>query len=117
MGILGGLKGTGLAGASPFLRTRIEKAMEALSQVEVPGYDIDIVSSGVVTRIRVSYDGSKIIVYLDYTGSNPGRSFCRFLNDRIWNKILSAARGWLEEAGFKEAYFLDAATHSPIITT
>ncbi len=55
MGILGGLRGKGPTSMSPFLRARIEKAMEALSQIEVPGYDVDIVSSGVATRIRVSY--------------------------------------------------------------
>ncbi|MEB3772321.1 MAG: hypothetical protein GSR82_01415, partial [Desulfurococcales archaeon] len=69
---------------SPFLRKRIDRAMSALSRVVVPGYDVDIVSSGVVTRIRVRYDGSGIVVFLDYQGSNPGCSFCRFLNDNVW---------------------------------
>lgn len=102
---------------SPFIKRRIDDAISALSKVIVPGYDVDIVSSGVVTRMRVGYDGSRIIVYLDYTGSNPGCSFCRFLNDRIWNKIIEDARGRLLEAGFKDSVFLDAVTGTPIVTT
>ncbi|MCE4600528.1 MAG: iron-sulfur cluster assembly protein [Desulfurococcales archaeon] len=102
---------------SPFMKKRIDEALAALSKVVVPGYDVDIVSSGVVTRIRVSTDGSRIIVFLDYTGSNPGCSFCRFLNDRIWGKIIGDAKRHLEEAGFKESFFLDAVTGAPIVTT
>ncbi len=102
---------------SPFLRARIDEALNALSRVEVPGYDVDIVSSGVVARVKVSFDGSKIAVYLDYTGSNPGCSFCRFLNDRVWAKILGEARRVLEEAGFREVYLLDAVTGQPIVVT
>lgn len=102
---------------SPFMEKRINDAMNALSRVIVPGYDVDIVSSGVVTKIRVSFDGSRIVVYLDYTGSNPGCSFCRFLNDRIWKKILDDARTQLEKVGFRESIFLDSVTGSPIVTT
>ncbi len=116
--LLGGGRGPGGGpGGSPFISRRIQDALEALSKVEVPGYDVDIVSSGVVARVRVSFDGSKIAVYLDYTGSNPGCSFCRFLNDRVWSKILSDAKRRLEEAGFTEVYLLDAVTGSPIVVT
>ncbi len=105
------------AASSPFLSRRVEDALRALSRVTVPGYDVDIVSSGVVTRIRVGVDGSRIAVFLDYTGSNPGCSFCRFLNDRVWAKILEDARAALGEAGFREVYLLDAATGRPIVVT
>ncbi|MEB3772306.1 MAG: hypothetical protein GSR82_01340, partial [Desulfurococcales archaeon] len=81
----------------------------------VPGYDVDIVSSGVVTRIRVRYDGSGIVVFLDYQGSNPGCSFCRFLNDNVWRKILGDAKARLEEEGFKEILFVDSVTLNPIV--
>ncbi len=100
---------------SPFLRKRIDRAMSALSRVVVPGYDVDIVSSGVVTRIRVRYDGSGIVVFLDYQGSNPGCSFCRFLNDNVWRKILGDAKARLEEEGFKEILFVDSVTLNPIV--
>ncbi len=106
----------GLPG-SPFLQARIDEALRALSKVEVPGYDVDIVSSGVVARVKVSFDGSKIAVFLDYTGSNPGCSFCRFLNDRVWARILAEAHRVLEEVGFLEVYLLDAATGRPIVVT
>jgi metal-sulfur cluster biosynthetic enzyme len=100
---------------SPFLKKRIDRAMAALSRVVVPGYDVDIVSSGVVTRIRVRYDGSGIVVFLDYHGSNPGCSFCRFLNDNVWRKILEDARERLGEEGFKEVLFIDSVTLNPIV--
>ncbi len=100
---------------SPFLRRRIDRAMSALSRVVVPGYDVDIVSSGVVTRIRVRYDGSGIVVFLDYQGSNPGCSFCRFLNDNVWRKILGDAKVRLEEEGFKDILFVDSVTLNPIV--
>lgn len=123
MGLLGWFKqrreegGGRVSVYSPFLEKRINDAIEALSRVVVPGYDVDIVSSGVVARIRVGFDGARIIVYLDYSGSNPGCSFCRFLNDRLWDKILRDARRRLEEAGFREAIFLDVATRAPIVVT
>ena len=113
----GGEAGEGRAVGSPFLQARVEEALRALSRVEVPGYDVDIVSSGVVVRVRVSLDGSKIAVFLDYTGSNPGCSFCRFLNDRVWAKILEESRRALEEAGFREVYILDSVTGAPIVVT
>ncbi len=106
---------TGNVEVSPFLRKRIDRAMNALSRVVVPGYDVDIVSSGVVTRIRVRYDGSGIVVFLDYQGSNPGCSFCRFLNDSVWRKILGDAKARLEEEGFKEILFVDSVTLNPIV--
>ncbi len=106
---------TGNVEVSPFLRKRIDRAMSALGKVVVPGYDVDIVSSGVVTRIRVRYDGSGIVVFLDYQGSNPGCSFCRFLNDNVWRKILGDAKARLEEEGFKEVLFVDSVTLNPIV--
>jgi len=112
--LLSSLKGD--SGGSPFLDARVARALEALSRVSVPGYDVDIVSSGVVARVLVSLDGSKVAVFLDYTGSNPSCSFCRFLNDRVWAKILGEARAALEEAGFEEIYLLDV-TGRPIVLT
>ena len=100
---------------SPFLEARLKKAVAALSKVVVPGYDVDIVSSGVVARIRIGLEGSRIAVYIDYSGSNPGCSFCRFINDNLWRKILGDAKRRLEEEGFREIYFLDAITHKPVV--
>ena len=100
---------------SPFLRKRIDSAIRALSRVTVPGYDVDLVSSGVVTRIRVRYDGSGIVVFMDYQGSNPGCSFCRFLNDNVWRRILEDAKSHLEEAGFKDTVFVDSITGNSIV--
>jgi metal-sulfur cluster biosynthetic enzyme len=100
---------------SLFLKKRIDSAMNALSQVIIPGYDVDLVSTGVVTRIRVRYDGSGIVVFMDYQGSNPGCSFCRFLNDNLWKRIIEDAKSRLEAAGFEETVFADSITGNPIV--
>ena len=95
---------------------RIRAAEEALSRVIVPGYDVDVLSSQVVMRFRVSYDGRKILVVVDYSGSNPGCSFCRFLNDSLWRRILRDIYGALRDAGFEEIYIVDWARGTPVVT-
>ena len=94
----------------------IRVAEEALSRVIVPGYDVDVLSSQVVMRFRVSYDGRRILVVVDYSGSNPGCSFCRFLNDSLWRRILRDIHVALREAGFEEIYIVDWAWGTPVVT-
>lgn len=72
-----------------------------MRRVKVPGYDVDVISSGIVVKFRVSMDGKRIIVFVDYSGSNPGCSFCRFLNDTLWRRILAGISEALESAGFE----------------
>lgn len=98
------------------LRDRVEAAERALRSVIVPGYDVDVVSSGVVMRFRVSYDGERIMVVVDYSGSNPGCSFCRFLNDTVWRRILADIRDALHRAGFREVLIVDWARGTPVVT-
>jgi metal-sulfur cluster biosynthetic enzyme len=102
--------------SDPMLKERIRVAEETLRKVVVPGYDVDVVSSGVVMRFRVSYDGKKIMVLVDYSGSNPGCSFCRFLNDTLWNKILNDMVHVLRDAGFEEILLVDWARGTPVVT-
>lgn len=98
------------------VRRRIEEAEAALRRVRVPGYDVDVISSGVVVKFRVSMDGERIMVFVDYSGSNPGCSFCRFLNDTLWRKILTEIREALKGVGFKEVYIVDWSRGSPVVT-
>jgi len=98
------------------LEERIRAAERALMRVQVPGYDVDVVTSGVVMRFRVSTTGDKILVVVDYSGSNPGCSFCRFLNDSLWRKILDDMTRALREAGFEEIIIVDWARGTPIVT-
>ena len=95
---------------SPFIKARVDAAVRALSGVIVPGYDVDIVSSGVVTRVRVSMDGSRVAVYIDYYGRNPGCSFCKFISETLWNKIFREIEESLKREGFREVYILEAYT-------
>ncbi len=97
------------------LRGRIAAAEEALRRVMVPGYDVDVISSGVVVRFRVSYSGDRIMVFVDYSGSNPGCSFCRFLNDSLWRRLLSDMRESLRGAGFREVIIVDWARGTPVV--
>lgn len=89
-------------------------AEEELSKVIVPGYDIDLVSSGIVKRLRVSRDGKKIAVFIDYTGSDPGCYYCKFINWSLWKRILSDAESRLKSRGFEETIFVDWATGAVI---
>ena len=86
------------------------KAEEALLEVEVPGFDVDLVTSGAVKRIRVSRDGTAVAVFIDFSGSDPSCNFCRFINWNLWQAILERAERRLREAGFKEVAFFDWAT-------
>ena len=45
-----------------------EKVEETLSSLEILGFDVDVLSSGVVTRFRISTDGSKIAIFVDFSG-------------------------------------------------
>ncbi|ADG91182.1 hypothetical protein [Thermosphaera aggregans] len=82
-------------------------AEKVLSSIEVPGFDVDVVSSGLVTGFRISNDGRKITVYVDFTGSQPSCLFCKFINNTLWNTIISRMRERLKEAGFEEVLIVD----------
>lgn len=112
----GGERGGVSIVAPESVKRRIAEAEAALRRVKVPGYDVDVISSGVVVKFRVSMDGERIIVFVDYSGSNPGCSFCRFLNDTLWRRILAGIREALESSGFKEVYIIDWARGSPVVT-
>lgn len=86
---------------------KFKKAEEALKKVEVPGFDVDIVSSGVVKKLSLVEGGSRLLVYVDYTGSDPVCNFCRFLNNHLWQKIVRRAREELEKVGFDKVTFID----------
>jgi metal-sulfur cluster biosynthetic enzyme len=95
----------------------IEKARlveEILSEVEVPGFDVDLMSSGAVKRIRVSRDGSAVAVFIDLSGSDPSCYYCKFINWNLWQSILRSAEERLRKAGFREVVFVDWATGARI---
>jgi metal-sulfur cluster biosynthetic enzyme len=93
----------------PSVLELFRRAEGALRRVEVPGYDVDLVSSGIVKRLRMSRD-NKLIVFLDYYGTDPSCYFCRFINQALWNTILSKARRELEQVGITSVVFVDYAT-------
>jgi len=115
-GSAGGGGGGGVSIAiPPELEERVRAAEQALMRVQVPGYDVDVISSGVVMRFRVSTSGDKILVVVDYSGSNPGCSFCRFLNDSLWKRMLDDMVAALEQAGFREIIIIDWARGTPVV--
>ncbi len=93
---------------------RLKKAEEVLTTVIIPGYDYDLVTSGAVKRLRLSYDMSTIYVIIDYSGSDPGCNFCRFINWQVWRRILEDAEGKLRDAGFSKVVFIDWSTGAVI---
>jgi len=82
-------------------------AEKVLSSIEVPGFDVDVVSSGLVTGFRISNDGRKIAVYVDFTGSQLSCLFCKFINNTLWDTIIGEMRERLKEAGFEEVIIVD----------
>ncbi len=91
----------------------LRRAEEALRTVIIPGYDVDLVGSGVVKRLRLTRDG-RLLVFLDYTGSDPHCNFCRFINWQLWKKILAQAEEALGKYNLPPATFIDWATGAKI---
>ncbi|MEM4485402.1 MAG: hypothetical protein QXE13_06155 [Sulfolobales archaeon] len=90
---------------------RIFKVVEyILRGIDVPGFDIDLISSGVVRSFRISRDYEKIIVFVDFSGSDPGCLFCKFINHTLWKSISTRIKESLARVGFKEVYVVDVQT-------
>lgn len=88
----------------------IERVWRTLRRVEVPGFDMDVVSSGLVRKVRVSRDGSRIAVYVDFLGSDPVCPFCKFVNHTLMGVVASKIRSSLRDLGFTEVLVVDAST-------
>ncbi len=116
MGLLGSLlrglavRRPGAQGSGPLVHEAALRAERALRGVELPGYDVDIVSAGLVERIRVSHDGRAVMVLLGYKKSDPGCSFCRFISAAAWAKIVESSLEALRGAGFQHIILVDADT-------
>lgn len=107
--------GQAAGAATAHLLEKARAAERVLAAVEVPGFDVDLLSSGAVKRIRVSRDGGSVAVFIDFTGSDPSCYFCKFINWSLWRRILRDAADKLKvEAGFREVVFFDWATGAKI---
>lgn len=93
---------------------KLKNAEAVLMNVIIPGYDYDLISSGAVKRLRLSYDMSTIYVIIDYSGSDPGCNFCRFINWQVWKRIFEDAEVKLKSQGFSRVVFVDWSTGSVI---
>ena len=80
---------------------------EVLVSIDVPGFDVDLISSGVVRGFRISSDGGRVAVFVDFLSSDPACSFCKFINHTLWNSIISKIKEELSKVGFKEVLVLD----------
>lgn len=87
---------------------------EVLREVDVPGFDVDVVSSGLVKRVRVSKDWTKIAVYVDFLSSDPGCPFCKFINHTLMKVVADRIKEALAKLGFREVYVIDLATNAEI---
>ncbi len=97
------------------LLEKLRLVEDLLREVTVPGFDVDIISSGVVSRFRISKDGRKIIVYLNFSSSDPGCSFCKFINHTLWTTIARNIRDVLiSNSLFDEVFVVDELTKSPL---
>ncbi|AEM38973.1 hypothetical protein Pyrfu_1106 [Pyrolobus fumarii 1A] len=88
----------------------VERVEKALRRVIVPGFDIDVVSAGIVRLVRVSRDRRRVAIVLDYTGSDPSCFACRFLNWLLWGKLLQRIEEEMRREGFEAVEFFDYRT-------
>jgi len=65
------------------LMKKLVEVEQGLRQVIVPGFDVNVISSRVVVKLRISRDGNIIGVYIDFSGPDPGCYFCRTLNESL----------------------------------
>lgn len=91
---------------------RFALAENVLRRVEIPGFDIDVVTASVVRRL--SLRSGQLVVYVDYVGTLPSCFFCRFIGDVVWARLLSEMKHALEKEGFKDIVFVDFAARKPI---
>ena len=93
---------------------RAKLVEDILRGITVPGFDVDIVSRGAVTRFRISRDGKKVAVFVDFTGSDPGCPFCKLINHTVWSYIVKEIKERLRKAGFEEIYVVDERTQTEL---
>ncbi|MEO3994101.1 MAG: hypothetical protein QN229_07350 [Desulfurococcaceae archaeon TW002] len=94
---------------------KLRSVEDILRKVIVPGFDVDVISSGVVSRLRISSDGRKLIVYLNFLSSDPGCSFCKFINHTLWTTIARNIRDTLVNSSlFDEVLVVDELTKAPL---
>ncbi len=82
---------------------------ETLRTIMVPGFDIDVIEAGIVRKLRLTRNGT-LVLFVDYTSSDPGCNFCRFINDQLWRTILGKIKEVLEKAGYSDVVFIDYRT-------
>ena len=92
------------------LLEKLRIAEKVLKEIKVRGYDVDLISSGVAQRLRISKDGKKLIVFVDFSGANPHCLFCKVLEESLWKDFISRARETLKKEGFEEVIFVDLLT-------
>ncbi len=96
------------------LLRRLKEIEVILEKVKVPGFDVDVVSSGVVQKLRISADGKRLAVYVDFTGSDPSCGFCKFINHTLWSAIAREIRNALINVGFTEVLIIDSSSGAPL---
>jgi metal-sulfur cluster biosynthetic enzyme len=93
---------------------RAKLVEDILRGITVPGFDVDIVSCGAVTRFRISRDGKKVAAFVDFTSSDPGCPFCKFVNHTVWSYTVKEIKERLRKAGFEEIYVVDERTQAEL---
>jgi len=89
---------------------KLRNVEEVLKGVKVPGFDIDLISSGVVRRLRISRDGEKLVIYVGFKESDPSCGFCKFINHTLWSSIVREIKDALNNEGFREVLVVDTVS-------
>jgi len=96
------------------LLRKLEEVEATLRGVKVPGFDVDVVSSGVIQKLRISSDGERLAIFVSFTASDPRCGFCKFINHTIWSSIAREIKGALTGMGFREVIVVDIDTGSQL---
>jgi len=93
------------------LITLLRRAEHILRKIIIPGYDVDIISSGLIVKLRISKDGSVLGVSVNLSGFDPRCLYCSTLNEYLIVNMSRKAYSELVRNGFKEVYFFDYRTN------
>lgn len=86
----------------------------ALRRVKVPGYDIDVVGSGLITQFRFSKGASRIAIFVDVTGKTPTCSFCKLICSVLLHEALKRVKEEVKKLEFNKVALIDASTSKEI---
>ncbi len=90
------------------LMDKLVRAEEILNNIELPGYGVGLVESGLVERLRISRDGRVLGVYINFRGYTQECLYCSTISEwALYNALRKARERLIAELGLEEVVFID----------